>query len=214
MCPFFFLLIALFVVVMVVVSPPAAAACGAEQSPPPATVPELDIKAYSGFWLQAYANQNVMESIERDVVCSAAYYTLEEDGSIGVHNSGNYDSPDGPPSGVTGKATQPDPAYPGRLVVSFEGFPGGSYWILGLGPVVGGQYEWSIVSGRSQEDLFILARNLDEFETKYADDVLAMVHDMGFNEEQTKPIKSVQEGCQYPPPPSPRMVDQPLLDEE
>ena len=122
-----------------------------------------------------------------------------------MHNHGNYLSPSGPPSGVEGRAVQPDPEkYPGRLVVTFPGFKGGSYWILGLGPKVEGEYEWSIVSGESMLDLFILCRNVETFEAKYAPQVLDLVAKMGFGEDpMTAPVKSVQDGCSYPPPPSP-----------
>lgn len=45
------------------------------------------------------------------------------------------------------------------------------------------------------ETLFILVRDVPSFEEKYAKEVLAFVHDLGFTGPEKEPQRIIQEGC-------------------
>ena len=61
------------------------------------------------------------------------------------------------------------------------------YWVLALGPVYNGLYDWAIVSDNLSLSLFILARDYTRFDSLYQTDVLALAESMGF-----KPIDLYQ----------------------
>lgn len=88
----------------------------------------------------------------------------------------------------------------GQFIVKFEGSKSiGFYWIVALGPVVNGLYEWSVVSTPFAVDLFILARDVKTFHDKYESDILALVKSKGFDKIYNKPIATPQTSqCQYP----------------
>lgn len=48
---------------------------------------------------------------------------------------------------------------------------------------------------REAESLFVLVRDVPEFEKKFASDVLAFVKDLGFTGRSKRPQRIVQEGC-------------------
>ena len=56
-----------------------------------------------------------------------------------------------------------------------------SYWVLALGPVnKDNLYDWSIVSDNVSQFLFVLARNIDDFNKKYDEQILNMLNELGF----------------------------------
>lgn len=90
---------------------------------------------------------------------------------------------------------------PGELTVHFDSsdaFPfDAPYWVVELGPVVDGKYDYAIVSDNFSAFLFVLARNPDSFRTKYQADVLSHLTDMGFT-GISKPIETYQKSdCVY-----------------
>ena len=80
-----------------------------------------------------------------------------------------------------------------RIVASMKKVP---YWILEVGPVIEGQYQYAIVSDPFRATLFILARDVTDFYANYNDDILARLPGLGF-EGLNGPIRVTQEGCTY-----------------
>lgn len=164
------------------------------------TVPVLKLNAYYGRWYQVYTDFTVKSTFEYNIICDSAYYYPYSNNTIAVVNSGNYGSYDGNLSIVKGWANQPDSSVPGKLSVHLQptgGFPA-PYWIYQLGPIVNGQYDYSIVSDDIKLTLFVLARNYTRFINSYNKDVVNWLFANGFNEWYNSPILTNQTNCVYP----------------
>jgi lipocalin len=75
----------------------------------------------------------------------------------------------------------PDTSKPGELKVHLDGVPNdAAYWVLALGPVNNGLYDWAIVSDNLSVSLFILARDYKRFDELYQSEVLSLAESMGF----------------------------------
>lgn len=101
-----------------------------------------------------------------------------------------------------GYATQPNPDEPGQLTVTFESVDsfGAPYWVLDLGPINAetGLYDWSIVSDPFTAYLFVLARDVEDFNEKYDAEVSQKLVDLGFTKKFNSPIATYQkEDCLY-----------------
>ena len=118
--------------------------------------------------------------------------------TITVRNSQRTGSPTGTVRTLLGVASTPNPCKPGQLVLKLDNIPReGSYWILALGPKIKGLYQWSIVSDKSGGTLFILARDVSTFKSKYETVVLRKAEKLGFVDGK-KPIPSYQgKDCVY-----------------
>ena len=81
---------------------------------------------------------------------------------------------------------------------SSDAFPfDAPYWVIELGPVVNGKYDYAIVSDNLSAFLFVLARNPTTFRSKYQADVLSHLTAMGFT-GISKPIETYQKSdCKY-----------------
>jgi lipocalin len=90
----------------------------------------------------------------------------------------------------------PNASKPGELTVHFE-FDA-PYWVLELGPVnSNNQYDYAIVSDNLSAYLFVLARDVAVFRSKYDSLVLSHLSTMGFG-GATKPVKTYHESdCVY-----------------
>ena len=74
----------------------------------------------------------------------------------------------------------------------------GNYWILELGPIEYSQYRWAIVTeGKEQTQLYVLVRNVEEFEMLYEEEVLYKLHQYGFTTFTNRPRKTNQKDCGY-----------------
>ena len=126
------------------------------------------------------------------------YKSTDDPTKISVRNFERIGAPDGKASAINGYAFVPDASEPGQLSLRLDGVPyGGTYWVLALGPVVNGFYEWSIVSDKSSHLLFVLARNVDKFEEKYDKFVLNKLSELGFT-FLDRPIEVYQgKDCKY-----------------
>jgi len=149
------------------------------------TVTELDVNKYVGLWYQMYADSIVYNTFEKDSYCDTATYVLQTDGTIGVHNYAKVGAPNGTENVIDGYAYIPDAREPGKLKIHFDSDQAApfdaSYWVLALGPVnKENKYDWSIVSDNVSQFLFVLARNIDDFNEKYKAQVLNMVKELGF----------------------------------
>lgn len=72
-----------------------------------------------------------------------------------------------------------------------------SDWILELGPIVDGFYDYSIVSDPFKASLFVLTRDVSRFYAKYDAGVQQTLKKLGFSSFINKPVKTLQDGCVY-----------------
>jgi len=84
------------------------------------------------------------------------------------------------------------------VVFDTAGPPGGApYWIIELGPIVDGLYDWAIVSDNLSAFLFVLARDVERFYALYNDEVLKQLVTLGFTGIKA-PIQTYQgSNCTY-----------------
>lgn len=151
-----------------------------------------------------YANFLVKYTFELGGVCVTADYGLLPDGSgVSVHNAQNILKPNGTTTIINGQATAKNASEPGKLTVTFNSVPfPGSYWIVKLGPIEGGEYQFSIVTDAYAITLFILARDPATFAEKYEKEVMEFVNPL-FAGFLRKPRTTVQgPDCLYSPVPS------------
>jgi len=73
-------------------------------------------------------------------------------------------------------------------------------WVVQLGPPTfnGSQYQYAVVSNRWKFTLFVLARDVAEFKTKYDAEVTAKLKEQGFTKFYNRPTETYQgSDCQY-----------------
>jgi lipocalin len=130
-----------------------------EFTAPPPVVVDANLppnQTYLGTW---YEQGSVRQFFSIGLVNTKAVYSLNDDGTIKVENSGNYFGPNGPQSNITGSAV-PVNAFNTRLNVGFFfGEPNsdepGNYWILDYAP----DYSWAIVGDANGTQGYILTRD-------------------------------------------------------
>ena len=164
----------------------------------PRTVDALNITAYLGLWYEMATDAIVFKTFEKNSYCVTALYGEGGNGTLSVHNYATVGSPSGNTTFINGYAYQARPdSEPGQLeVVLYRDpsapFPPAPYWILELGPInVDGLYDYAIVSDSLYTDLFVLARNVETYNTKYKERVSAALTSLGFVGE-TAPIDTYQ----------------------
>lgn len=125
-------------------------------------------------------------------------YGNNDDKTISVRNFDRTASPDGSPNVITGFAYVTDASQPGKLSLKFDNIPYvGSYWVLSLGPEEDGKYQWSIVTDKNGVFLFVLARDVTTFKTKYDATVKLQLNELGFK-GLSAPLPVYQgSDCQY-----------------
>ena len=137
------------------------------------TVTTLDIKRYMGRW---YEIARFDHKFERGKVGVTATYSLNDDGTIVVLNSGYNGSLDGELEIATGKAKQPNPKYPGQLKVSFFWIFYAQYNILELDD----DYSYALVGSSSDKYLWILSRT-PQMSQETLDMLLQKAKDLGYD---------------------------------
>jgi apolipoprotein D and lipocalin family protein len=143
-----------------------------------AKVPEpakpVDLDRYLGVWFELARHEN---RFEKGLDAVTAEYSLDEDGTIQVVNSGSQGGPKGERSSVEGHAIVADKASNAKLKVSFFGpFYTGAYWILDHGD----DYEWSIVGEPSGRYLWVLTRD-PKPEAAAAEAIMKRVEELGYD---------------------------------
>lgn len=157
------------------------------------TVDELLVDSYLGLWYTMYTNKLTDQITFKGGQCATAYYTLLDDGKIGVRNyetiGSKYDGSTGTDV-ITGYAYVPNSAEPGQLKVALEGVPGEApYWVAALGPMNSAKlYDYSLVSDNTGSFLFVLARDVNEFNSKYDAELKGLMKDLGFTGTFTSPV--------------------------
>lgn len=127
------------------------------------TVQELDINRFMGLWYEV-ARYN--HSFERGLEGCTALYSLNEDGTIRIANSGYKGGLDGKFRQSIGKARRTNDKMPGQLEVSFFWNFYSPYNVLELAP----DYRYALVGSDTEDFLWILSRT-----PKMSDDDLAHV---------------------------------------
>lgn len=111
-------------------------------------VTQLDLNRYLGTW---YEIARFDHSFERGIEYAQADYSLKEDGTIKVFNSGMKN---GKFKSSTGKAFLPDTNTPALLRVSFFGPFYSDYRVLMVSP----DYKYALVGSGKAKYLWILSR--------------------------------------------------------
>jgi lipocalin len=148
------------------------------------------------------ADQIVYNTFEKDAYCATANYGIQSDGTISVHNYAAIGSPNGFPYIIDGYAYGTNPDEPGQFKVHFDAEEAAPYdapyWVLSLGPLnANNLYDWAIVSDNLSYFLFVLARDVETFNTLYRDDVYAELKALGFT-GRTAPIETYHgDDCIY-----------------
>lgn len=105
-----------------------------------------------------------------------------------------------PETEIYGWAAASDPSKPAALTVYLQGVPvGAPYWIVSLGPERNGQYQYAVVSDFAELSLFVLARNVTDFNKLYDQPVRAFLQANNYTSPINSPIPTVQAGCVYWP---------------
>eukprot|EP00967_Tisochrysis_lutea_P150888 scaffold292645_cov38-Tisochrysis_lutea.AAC.3 len=187
----------------------------------PQPLTQIEEVAYGGRWFQMYASFGVKYTFELGGNCVTADYGATavpaEEGLRGATFSvlntvrlfpafARYLPNIFTGIRINGFAVQ-SPASDGSLQVSLGPFANdpaaasysapGNYWIVALGPVVDGKYDWAVVSDSQQSSLYILTRDVVRFRSDYENSVLAQVESMGFTGFFNKPLATNQDGCYY-----------------
>lgn len=135
----------------------------ASSSPQP--IEELDVAKYLGKWFQIYgAPTNVI--FQGYGKCITADYGLLTDGNVSVLNA--QLNMKNEPEKISGYAYYKNMSEPGKLTVHLDGTPADApYWVVSLGEVKNGQYQYSIITTPSGISLWVLARDVDLFLRNY-----------------------------------------------
>ena len=164
----------------------------------PSTV-DVNVTQYLGLWYQVYADFIVLATFSNNSYCAQATYgPIDSNGHIGVHNWERQYSTDGPVRQIDGYAYAPNSSNTGQLMVHLDGVPADApYWILAVGPVVNDQYQYAVVSDEFRITLFVLARDVQGFNSTYNDYVVnSLLPELGFS-GFNGPIPIQQVGCTY-----------------
>jgi lipocalin len=160
-----------------------------------APVNTLNLNQYLGRWYQVYKDLPD-DAFEGKASCIIADYSLQNKTTVDVLNS--QTSPKGKLQQIKGIAYYDDGNSGGQLTVQLANLPPAPYWVVELGPIENDMYQYSIVSDDKKLSLFVLARNVSEFNEKYDTIVLKQLDDLGFNTYINKPIPVNQDNCSYP----------------
>ena len=168
-----------------IISSVAALLTGCETTSDIAAVKNFEPERYMGTW---YEIARLPQYFERDLDEVTAQYTLNDDGTIKVVNSGVKD---GEPTSITGKAKLKAPdAKPrtGELRVSFFWPFYSDYRVIELAP----DYSYALVTAGSRDYLWVLARK-STMDKAQLDSILERAKALGFELDELeypKPAKT------------------------
>ena len=172
---------------------------GCPQMLPPETVDFVDIERFTGVWYQIARYFNPAEG---ELAAVTAEYSLNDDGTLGVLNSGRVGGLDGNPVTIEGFARVVDTETNAKLAISFtnpavEGEF--EFWIIELGEY----YSYAVISNSTRSVLYIISRTPTMEESVYQDiiDRLAM---QGFDPDSIVLTPQFEE---MPPPETVDFVD-------
>ena len=148
------------------------------------TVDKVDLSKYTGVW---YEIARLPNNFEEGLECVTATYTLKKNGKIQVLNKG-YSARKGKYKTAKGTALVPEPAYPGRLKVTFFWPFYGNYYIMALDE----DYQYALVGDPSRKYLWVLARSKSLDEPIYRE-LLDHAKNMGFDTDR---VLRINQGCE------------------
>lgn len=153
------------------------------------TVSALSVPEYLGHWQQVYQSPtNVI--FQGYGTCITADYGILDNGYINVVNT--QLNKENEIEQITGYGYYKNVSEPGKLTVHLEGVPVDSpYWVVGLGPIKDGQYQYSIITVPSGVSLWVLVRDIESFFQLYNAEVVAFLDSNHFKYE---PVQ--QTNCQ------------------
>lgn len=129
------------------------------------TVSELDISKYVGHWYQMYGAP-FDYTFQGYGKCITADYRVLSAGNVSVLNS--QISKKNELQTIGGYAYYEYKNQPGKLTVHLDGTPKDfPYWVVKLGEVVDGEYQYSVITTPSELAMWVLARDIDVFAKKY-----------------------------------------------
>lgn len=126
-------------------------ACSSSDDIVTTTVTQLDLEKYVGQW---YEVARFDHRFERGLVGCMANYSINDDGTVKVLNTGYEDSLDGKYKESEGKARRPDDSKPGQLEVSFFLWFYSEYNVMELAD----DYRYALVGSKTDNYLWILSR--------------------------------------------------------
>ena len=154
-------------------------------------VDKLDLNKYTGVWYEVYEN-NFDKTFQGDGKCAKAHYKMNNN-NVSVLNTqlNSHNQIDS----ITGFAYYKNNNTGGYLTVKLRGAPEAPYWVIELGPVVSGLYDYSVVSDNIGLSLFVLARNITRYFELYNESILLSLENLGFTKLLNKPILMDQTNC-------------------
>jgi lipocalin len=164
-------------------------------------VKDLNLSKYEFRWYQIYGNRFV-ESFQHFGKCITADYTINSNSTVSILNSEyslkneleqirgyayyKYD--------ILGKRSS------GDLTVHLDGVPYDSpYWVIQLGIEIDSLYDWAIVTDSLGLSLFVLARDVDRFNSEYNNYVLELLDEYGYDYDNIVKVSHLD--CKYVLPP-------------
>ena len=126
-------------------------ACSSSDDIVTTTVSQLDLAQYVGQW---YEIARFDHRFERGLVGCMDNYSINDDGTVKVLNTGYEDSLDGKYKESEGKARRPDDSKPGQLEVSFFLWFYSEYNVMELTD----DYRYALVGSKTDNYLWILSR--------------------------------------------------------
>ena len=145
----------------------------------PATVDELKVNSYLGHWIQVYGapTNSIFQGYG---TCLTADYGLIDNGQISVLNSQLNKNKE--VETISGYGYYKNVSDPGKLTVHLDGVPVDSpYWVVKLGETVDNQYQYSIITTPSGISLWVLTRNIEQFNELYSVEVKEFLDKNYFN---------------------------------
>jgi hypothetical protein len=164
------------------------------------TVP-VGVDGYGGRWYQMNSTQLIQNKFERTESCITVDFGLLDDGSFSVAQTSTVGSVQGPFKVLNATAYQTTES--GKFNALFAPSTWTDYWVIALGPVVDGLYQWSVatnsfhsnqpVSGHTP--LFVLARDPDDYDLLYKTSAENVVADNGLMKHSV----AIEQGsqCKY-----------------
>jgi lipocalin len=133
------------------------------------TVKELDVSSYVGHWVQVYGAPFDF-TFQGYGKCISADYGILSNGNVSVFNS--QLSMKNELQTISGYAYYQHKMEPGKLTVHLEGTPKDApYWVVKLGEIVDGQYQYSVITTPTELSLWVLTRDVEVFAQKYDEEV-------------------------------------------
>jgi apolipoprotein D and lipocalin family protein len=148
------------------------------------TVAKVDLNRYFGTW---YEIARLPNSFEKGLKCITANYSAGKNGKVTVLNQGRKISDPAKLSTANGYARVPDPAFPGRLKVTFFWPFAGDYYIIDLDP----EYQYALVGDPSRKYLWVLCRG-KEISPEIYSTLLSKASNLGFD---TSKMIRVEHDC-------------------